>query len=71
MRNTFKWHEDWLLRLTEHQVDILEQTPKFNENHLAKVLLGHIETLKICVHNLIEERDNLKELISEDVESRR
>jgi len=58
MNNLYKWSEEWITAFTLHQVEKLKETPKFNENHIAKVLVWHIETLKIVIDNLLENGKN-------------
>jgi len=39
---------------TNHCIDKIQQTEWFNKNHLAKVLIWHIETYKTIIDNLLE-----------------
>ena len=47
------WQEEWIAKLTIHQVEQLAMSEWFNQNHIAKVLIGHIETLKAIIYNLL------------------
>ncbi len=54
MKKLIKWQEEWITKLTIHQVEQLAMSEWFNQNHLAKVLVWHIDTLKAIIHNLLE-----------------
>lgn len=54
MKTFIKWKEEWIYRLMNHQVDQLQLQEWFNKNHLAKVLVWHIDTYKDIIDNLLE-----------------
>jgi len=56
MKSLIKWREEGVYAFTNHSVEQLQQTEGFNKNHLAKVLVGHIETYKAIIDNLLEQQ---------------
>ena len=67
MNRLIKNQEEWAFHFANHQIEMLQIAVNFNKNHEAKVLMGHIETYKACIENLLEERTFLKEIISKDI----
>lgn len=59
MQNLIKWKEEWIYLFTNHSVNQLQMTEWFNKNHLAKVLVGHCDTYKIIINNLLEDAKNI------------
>lgn len=53
MKNLIQWQEKWIFLITNHQVDKLQMTEWFNQNHLAKVLVWHIDTYKHIIDNIL------------------
>lgn len=54
MRSLIKWQEKWFFELTNHQVEQLQMTEWFNQNHIWKILYGHIEVYKNIISLLLE-----------------
>jgi len=54
MKDLIKWKESWAYLFTNTQVEQLQTTEWFNQNHLAKVLVWHIDTYKWIIENLFE-----------------
>ena len=54
MKNFIKGREKWVYTFTNHSIEQLQQTEGFNKNHIAKVLVEHIETYKTIIDNLLE-----------------
>lgn len=60
MKQLIRWKEKEVYTFTNHQIEQLKLTDKFNQNHIAKVLIGHIDALKVIVDNLLEQNENWK-----------
>lgn len=55
MKELIKWNEANMYLFTNHCIEQLKQTEWFNKNHLAKVLISHIETYKHIIDNLLKD----------------
>ena len=71
MKNFIKGQEEWVYAFTNHQIEQLQQTEWFNKNHIAKVLIWHIDTYKDIIDNLLESNKTLSKLLDNEVEDRR
>ena len=68
MKGLIKWQEEWVYAFTNHQIEQLQQTEWFNKNHIAKVLIWHIDTYKHIIDNLLESNKTLNKLLDYEVE---
>jgi len=61
MRRFIKNNEKWASLFTNHQVEQLKDKNirEIHSNHLAKVLLWHIETYQEIIYSLLEENEQL------------
>jgi len=60
MKELIRWNEANVFFFTNHCVDKIKQTEWFNKNHIAKVLIWHIETYKTIIDNLLENENKDK-----------
>jgi len=62
MKHFIKWKEEWVYLFTNNQVDKLKENAQqeIRRNHLAKVLLSHIEMYQIIIDNLLENENKDK-----------
>jgi len=68
MKNFIKGQEEWVYKFINHSVEQLQQTEWFNKNHIAKVIIWHINTYKDIIDNLLESNKTLSKLLDDDIE---
>ncbi len=56
MKDFIKWKEKWIYKFTNHQIEQLKEKniQEIKWNHLAKLLLSHVDTYKLIIDNLLE-----------------